>query len=68
MTKAPTVATWLRVVQPVEAEYSAIRRGIPCRPSRYWGRKVIQKPMNINQKLSLPRLSRSIQPNIFGHQ
>ena len=30
--------------------------------------KVTQNPMKRNQKWSLPRLSRSMRPNIFGYQ
>ena len=44
------------------------RRGMPSRPSWYWGMNVSQKPMNSPQKCHLPRLSLNIRPVNFGYQ
>jgi len=43
-------------------------RGMPRRPSRWWGQKVRLKPTRVNQKCTLPRGSLSRRPVNFGYQ
>ncbi len=64
----PALEIRFRVVNPSVAAYSAMRLGIPFKPTRYIGRKVTFVPTNISQNVALPRPSRSIRPVIFGYQ
>ena len=44
------------------------RRGMPMKPSPNSGAKVELKAMNITQKWTLPSVSLSLKPYIFGTQ
>ena len=45
-----------------------MRRGMPLRPAECWIRNVRWKPTNISAKPTLPSVSLSIRPVIFGNQ
>ena len=67
MVKAPIVATTLSGCHTVGA-YSAMRRGMPARPSRCIGKNVSWRPTNMSVKWTLPSRSSSIRPSILGNQ
>ena len=57
-----------RLSQPWSEEYVKIRRGIPSRPSQCKGANCRLKPSSVKNHITMPILSFSIHPVIFGHQ